>query len=64
MDRRKSIQTIILGASASAVAFHGCRTENTEVETPLVEETKYFGRTPEELERLEKIECRTTVQRP
>ena len=55
MDRRKSIQTIILGASASAVAFHGCRTENSASELPVVEETNYFGRTPEELERLEKL---------
>ena len=52
MDRRKSIQTIILGASASAVAFHGCRVENTEVEVSTVTETKYFGRTPEEMERI------------
>lgn len=55
MDRRKSIQTIILGASASAMAFHGCRTENAEGDLQAVSETKYFGRTPEELERLEKL---------
>ena len=55
MDRRKSIQTIILGASASAVAFHGCRPENSAAEAVPVGETKYFGRTPEELERLEKL---------
>jgi hypothetical protein len=55
MDRRKSIQTIILGASASAVAFHGCRVDNTATALPEVANTTYFGRTPEELERLEKI---------
>ena len=55
MDRRKSIQTIILGASASAAAFHGCRVENSNVEVPAIGETNYFGRTPEELERLEKL---------
>ncbi|WP_350287091.1 gluconate 2-dehydrogenase subunit 3 family protein [uncultured Croceitalea sp.] len=57
MDRRKSIQTIILGAGASALAFHGCKTDSTEVsqEIPATEATNYFGRTPAELERLEKL---------
>jgi len=55
MDRRKSIQTIILGAGASAMAFHGCKVANEEAELPQLEETPYFGRTPEELERLEKL---------
>lgn len=59
MDRRKSIQTIILGAGASALAFHGCKTEGGEVnpEIPAVEEIKYFGRTPKELERIEKLKA-------
>ncbi len=57
MDRRKSIQTIILGAGASAMAFHGCKTDGNKMdeEIPAVKETKYFGRTPEELERIEKL---------
>ena len=55
MDRRKSIQTIILGAGASAAAFYGCRVSNEEAEIPALEKTNYFGRTPEELERLEKL---------
>lgn len=57
MDRRKSIQTIILGAGASALAFHGCKTDNGEAANALPEipETSYFGRTPKELERLEKL---------
>ncbi len=59
MDRRKSIQTIILGAGASAEAFHGCRMNNDTGELPTVEPTKYFGRTPEELERLEKLNAET-----
>ncbi len=61
MDRRKSIQTIILGAGASALAFHGCKVDgdkNNEA-LPKVEETKYFGRTPAELERLEKLKAET-----
>ncbi|WP_422079357.1 gluconate 2-dehydrogenase subunit 3 family protein [Ulvibacterium sp.] len=57
MDRRKSIQTIILGAGASALAFHGCNTEGGKAsgEIPATDDTKYFGRTPEELERIEKL---------
>ena len=57
MDRRKSIQTIILGAGASALAFHGCNTDGAKVndEIPATEDTNYFGRTPEELERIEKL---------
>jgi len=57
MDRRKSIQTLILGAGASALVFHGCKTEsgdNSTVDIP-ASDPKYFGRTPEELERLEKL---------
>ena len=39
------------------MAFHGCKTENKEAADILPEmvETPYFGRTPEELERLEKL---------
>jgi hypothetical protein len=59
MDRRKSIQTIILGAGAGAagLALHGCKTEgSSETEKAVAKSTeKYFGRTPEELERLEKL---------
>lgn len=57
MDRRKSIQTILLGAGASAVAFHSCRMNNETSELPPPEKTNYFGRTPEELERLEKLKA-------
>ena len=60
MDRRKSLQTIILGAGASALAFHGCKTDGEErvnQEIPATEDTKYFGRTPEELERIEKLKA-------
>lgn len=56
MDRRKSIQTIILGAGASALAFHGCKADGvTSGETLVNVDEKYFGRTPAELERLEKL---------
>ncbi|MEM9141390.1 MAG: gluconate 2-dehydrogenase subunit 3 family protein [Bacteroidota bacterium] len=61
MDRRKSIQTMILGAGASAMAFHGCKTEGTEVvnEVAAKEGESYFGRTPEELERIGKLNAET-----
>ncbi len=59
MDRRKSIQAIILGAGAGAagLALHGCKTDgSTQTEEAIAKSTdKYFGRTPEELERLEKL---------
>lgn len=58
MDRRKSIQTMILGAGASALAFHGCKTEGDEPvvpETTITTDTNYYGRTPKELERVEKL---------
>ena len=59
MDRRKSLQTIILGAGAGAagLALHGCK---TETDTTIAEDISkgadhFFGRTPEELERIEKL---------
>ena len=59
MDRRKSLQTIILGAGAGAtgIALQGCKTEgDTSAEEAVAKGAeKYFGRTPEELERLEKL---------
>lgn len=56
MDRRKSLQTIILGAGASALVFHGCKTDTDKTADAIPKsDPKYFGRTPEELERLEKI---------
>ncbi|MBQ4914622.1 gluconate 2-dehydrogenase subunit 3 family protein [Maribacter sp. MMG018] len=57
MDRRKSIETMILGVGASALAFHGCKTEESKPaeEVAVNTDTKYFGRTPAELERIEKL---------
>ena len=57
MDRRKSIETMILGVSASALAFHGCKTDNANLNDalPTVTNTDFFGRTPKELERIEKL---------
>lgn len=62
MDRRKSIQTLILGAGASALAFHGCNTEDKTPNEEIItsEDTKYFGRTPKELERIEKLNAEQT----
>ena len=48
---------MILGAGASALAFHGCKTDDKTPNEELItsSDTKYFGRTPEELERIEKL---------
>lgn len=56
MDRRKSLQTMILGGAAvsSGVAFNACKTETID-EAVAESSAKYFGRTPEELERIEKL---------
>jgi hypothetical protein len=59
MDRRKSLQTIILGAGAGAtgLVFTGCKTDDR----PTVEENiassaeRFFGRTPEELKLIEEL---------
>ncbi|WP_375325129.1 gluconate 2-dehydrogenase subunit 3 family protein [Flagellimonas sp. GZD32] len=56
MDRRKSIQTIIMGAGASALMFHGCKPD-TELDVPVPLDNAYFGRTPDELERIEKLKA-------
>lgn len=58
MDRRKSLQTLILGGAAATtgVVFNSCKTET--IDEAVAESTeKYFGRTPQELERLEKIQA-------
>lgn len=56
MDRRKSIKSIILGSVAGGLAVHGCKPEGAAKEEEAVTtDEKYFGRTPEELELIEKI---------
>lgn len=59
MDRRKSLQTLILGGAAatSGLVFNSCKTENGEsVDQDIAASSeKYFGRTPAELERIEKL---------
>jgi hypothetical protein len=61
MDRRKSIQTIILGAGAAGIAFHGCKTEGDKATADIEasSDPNFFGRTPEELERIEKLNAET-----
>lgn len=57
MDRRKSLQTLILGGAAATtgIVFNSCKTETIDV--AVAESTeKYFGRTPQELDRLEKLQ--------
>lgn len=62
MDRRKSLQTIILGAGAGAtgLVFKGCKTDDG----PTVEENiaagaqKFFGRTAEELQLIGELNAK------
>lgn len=57
MDRRKSIKTIILGTGAIGLGLQSCKTDAEKAlldqETAVAE--AYFGRTPKELERIEKL---------
>ncbi len=59
MDRRKSLQTLILGGAAAGtgIVFNACKTENGETIDEVIAESseKYFGRTPKELERIDKL---------
>lgn len=59
MDRRKSLQTLILGGAAAStgIVFNACKTENGKTidEVIATGTEKYFGRTPKELERIEKL---------
>lgn len=59
MDRRKSLQTLILGGAAAGtgLVFNSCKTENGETIDEAIAQSseKYFGRTPKELERIEKL---------
>lgn len=57
MDRRKSLQTMLLGAGAISLGLHSCVGEGEpELDQQIVESADgYFGRTPEELERIEKL---------
>ena len=57
MDRRNSIKSILLGSVASGLALHGCKPGSQEeaLAQELVQDTNYFGRTPEELEEIAKL---------
>lgn len=57
MDRRKSIKSILLGSVAGGLAVYGCKPgeENEALAQEILKDTNYFGRTPEELEEIEKL---------
>ncbi len=58
MDRRKSIKSILLGSAAAGLVVQGCKTEteaNAETSTARKGADNYFGRTPEEIEQIKKL---------
>ena len=57
MDRRQSIQTMLLGAGALSLGLHSCVEEGApELEQQIADSAgEFFGRTPEELERIDKL---------
>ena len=58
MDRRKSLQSILLGGVAGGLALHGCKTEaEAGMEEAAVYEYPYkYGRVPKEKELIEELE--------
>lgn len=61
MDRRSSLRNILLGSVAGGLAVHGCTTrEAAEAAEQLIPETGFgYGRLPEEVEVLEKLNSET-----
>ena len=57
MDRRKSINSILLGTVAGGLVVHGCKPEaaSTEELAAVKSDGNHFGRTPEEKELIEKL---------
>lgn len=57
MDRRQSIKTMVLGTGALSLGLHSCVSEGEpELDQQIIDSAdEYFGRTPEELERIEKL---------
>ena len=57
MDRRKSIKSILLGSVAGGLVIHGCKpgSDEEKVMKELAANQQYFGRTPEELERIDEL---------
>lgn len=57
MDRRKSLQTMILGAGAVSLGLHSCVTDGDKnLDDQIIDSAdEFFGRTPEELERIDKL---------
>lgn len=59
MDRRDSLRSILLGSVAGGLALHGCKPGDSELGEALQSraEEHYFGRTPKELEEIEKLQA-------
>ncbi|MDG1572685.1 gluconate 2-dehydrogenase subunit 3 family protein [Robiginitalea sp. M366] len=60
MDRRESLKSIVLGSLAGGLALQGCKMDDAELQDAVTQGAeRYFGRTPEELELIEKLNAET-----
>lgn len=61
MDRRASLKNLFLGSVAGGLALHGCKpgTESEAETLKTAVNERYFGRTPEEKERIAKLRAET-----
>ncbi|MEL6592128.1 MAG: gluconate 2-dehydrogenase subunit 3 family protein [Bacteroidota bacterium] len=58
MDRRESLKTLLIGSIAGAsMGVAACTPGEKEASVPAAPKEKYYGRTPEEIERDEKIKA-------
>ncbi len=55
MDRRESLKSIILASLAGGLAVHGCAPETEGSLSAATPDSKFFGRTPEEKELIDKL---------
>lgn len=59
MDRRESLKSIVLGSLAGGLALQGCRMDGEQLDAVSQGAERYFGRTPEELEQIAKLNAET-----
>lgn len=55
MDRRESIKSLLLGSVAAGLVLQGCAPDEMSTAMPEVNQTPFYGRTPEEVLRDKKL---------